>query len=426
VRIHYHTDCYWFSGSEATLMVLLAATHEQPGLEAEFTFRAWPEYERGLRGKLDPRVRARRLRLPDPANMKAALSRGRSPRVARTLRGGVSLMPIRQICLVWDIGRMYAELRRSDPDVVHINNGGFPGAISCNATAIAARLAGIPALYVVNNIAYPYRTPGRLFDYPVDRAVAHSVNLFVTGSNAAATALRGVLRLDATRQRVIPNAVVRREPRSSVTETRHALGVAAGARIVLVVARLEPRKGHRYLAEAITRLPSSFDDVVLVVAGDGPERAALDALVESNHIGHRVRLLGEHADPWALYAAADLVVLPSIGHEDFPIVILEAMSASRPVVATRVAGAPDQVVDGVTGYIVEPRDPAALVTAITDVLGTPGRGEQMGLAGRQRYEEQFTPDRVVNSYVDAYRSLRARDHLRGKDPARRRIVDESL
>jgi L-malate glycosyltransferase len=424
VRIHYHTDNYWFSGSESTLMVLLAATLEQPALEAEFTYRAWPEYERGLRGKLDPRVRARRLRLPDPANLKAALSRGRSPRVARVLRGGVSLMPIRQLCLVWDIGRMYAELIRSDPDVVHINNGGFPGAISCNATAIAARIAGIPALYVVNNIAYPYRTPGRLIDYPVDRFVASSVDLFVTGSNAAASALRGVLRLAPARQRVIPNAVVRREPRSTVAETRHALGVATDQRIMLVVARLEERKGHRYLFDAMTRLPSSCDDVVLVVAGDGPERASLEALVESEHLAHRIRLLGEHDDPWALYATADVVVLPSIGHEDFPIVILEAMAAGRPVVATRVAGAPDQVVDGVTGHIVEPRDAAALAVAITDVLETPGRGEQMGIAGRERYDEQFAPERVVDAYVDAYRTLGTRDHLRRKNPPLRRIADE--
>ena len=426
MRIHYHTDCYWFSGSEATLMVLLAAMLEQPGLEAEFTYRAWPEYERGLRAKLDPRVRARRLRLPDPANLKAALSRGRSPRVARALRGGVSLMPIRQLCLVWDIGRMYAELKRSDPDVVHINNGGFPGAISCNATAIAASLAGIPALYVVNNIAYPYRSAGRVIDYPVDRAVARSVDVFVTGSNAAATALRGVLRLAPARQRVIPNAVVRREPRSSVAETRHGLGVAEGARIVLVVARLEERKGHRYLFEAMKHLPSSCDDVVLVVAGDGPERATLETLIHSEHLAPRIRLLGEHDDPWALYAAADVVVLPSIGHEDFPIVILEAMAAGRPVVATRVAGAPDQVVDGVTGYIVEPRDAAALAIAITDVLETRDRGEQMGVAGLRRYEEHFAPERVVGAYIDAYRELRTRRRCRRNHPRHRRSLGESL
>jgi L-malate glycosyltransferase len=405
VRIHYHTDNYWFSGSEATLLVLLSAALDETSVRTVFTYRAWPEYEEGLRAKLAPQVPRRRLRLPDPANLKVALSRGRSPRVARALRGGVSLLPVKQVCLMWDVGRMYAELRRSKPDVVHINNGGFPGAISCNATAIAARLAGIPSLYVVNNIAYPYRTPGRVLDYLFDRLVARSVSMFVTGSNAAGDALRHVLRLTASQHRVIPNAVVRRQPSATAEETRRALGVASNTRIALVVARLEVRKGHRYLLEALRHLPASCADLMVVVAGSGPERAALEQLAESLGVSGRVRFLGEHPDPWSLYEVADIVVLPSIGHEDFPIVILEAMAAGRPVLATRVAGIPDQVVDHVTGRLVAPGDAVGLAEALTDIVDVPGRGEAMGTAGRRRYETHYAPPKVVSEYWRAYRSL---------------------
>ena len=408
MRIHYHTDNYWFSGSETTLLALLTAADDEPSVEMVFTYRAWPEYEDGLRTKLAPHVPRRRLRLPDPADLKVALSRGRSPRVSRALRGGVSLLPVKQVCLVWDIARMYAELRRSNPDVVHINNGGFPGAISCNAAAIAARLAGIPSLYVVNNIAYPYRTPGRALDYPFDRMVARSVGMFVTGSKAAGDALQHVLRLKAAQRRVIPNAVVRRDPEAAAEKTRTALGVARDRRIALVVARLEVRKGHRYLLEALQHLPTSCADLMVVVAGSGPERAALERLAESLGVSNRVRFLGEHPDPWSLYELADIVVLPSIGNEDFPIVILEAMAAGRPVVATRVAGIPDQVVDHVTGRIVAPKDSIGLAEALADVLGVPGRGEAMGAAGRRRYETHFAPSEVVREYWRAYGSLLSR------------------
>lgn len=408
MRIHYHTDNYWFSGSESTLLVLLAATLDRPSLQAVFTYRAWPEYEQGLQAKLDPRVQSRRLGLPDPANLKVALSRGRSRRASRLIRGGISLLPVRQGCLLWDIGRMYTELRRSDPDVVHINNGGFPGAISCNATAIAARLAGIPVLYVVNNLAYPYRTPGRVLDFPVDRLVVRAVSVFVTGSAAAGARLRDVLRLDPSRRRVIPNAVVIRHPRASEEETRLSLGVGSETRIALVVARLEVRKGHRYVLQALAQLPPQFDDVVLVLAGDGPERAALERLAKTLRISDRVRFLGDHSDPWSLYAVASVVVLPSIGHEDFPIVILEAMAAERPVVASRVAGIPDQVVDGVTGRLVAPGDATALADAVAEVLGTPGQAAQMGAAGRQRYQMRFAAQRVVEEYWQTYTTLIAR------------------
>lgn len=413
MRIHYHTDNYWFSGSEATLLVLLSAALDEPSVQTVFTYRAWPEYEEGLRTKLAPRVRRRRLQLPDPANLKVALSRGRSPRVSRALRGGVSLLPVKQVCLLWDIARMYAELRRSNPDVVHINNGGFPGAISCNAAAIASRLAGIPSLYVVNNIAYPYRTPGRVLDYPFDRMVARSVSVFVTGSSAAGDALRHVLRLKPSRHRVIPNAVVRRDPSASADETRQALGISHETRIALVVARLEARKGHRYLLEALTHLPASCADLMVVIAGSGPERGALEHIAESLGVSKRVRFIGEHSDPWSLYAIADVVVLPSIGHEDFPIVILEAMAAGRPVVATRIAGVPDQVRDHVTGRLVEPSDAVRLAEALADVLDVPGRGEAMGIAGRHRYETHYAPSEVVSQYWRAYRALLSRQYPSG-------------
>ncbi len=419
VRIHYHTDCYWFSGSEATLLVLLSAALDRPSDEYVFTYRGWPEYDSGLHAKLDPRVRSRRLSLPDPANLKAALSRGRSRRTSRLIRGLVSLLPIRQGCLIWDVGRMFAEFRRTDPDLVHINNGGFPGAISCNAAALAARLAGLPVVYVVNNLAYPYRTPGRMLDLPVDRLVAHSVSRFVTGSAQAGERLRSVLRLDRRCQRVIPNAVVRRPPKLTEEATRKFLSVGASTRVALVVARLEQRKGHRYILQALTQLPPPLDDVVLVVAGDGPERATLEAQVASLGITGRVRFLGEYPDPWSLYAVADVVVLPSVGQEDFPIVILEAMAAGRAVVASRVAGIPDQVVDGITGRLVAPGDATALAAAVTDVLNTSGEADRMGEAGRLRYDSQFAPESVVDRYRQTYAAVvSAQKRDPSRDPAR--------
>lgn len=191
-----------------------------------------------------------------------------------------------------------------------------------------------------------------------------------------------------------------------------SLGVGSEIRIALVVARLEARKGHRYVLQALAQLPPEFDDVVLVLAGDGPERAALEHLAETLRISERVRFLGEHADPWSLYAVASVVILPSIGHEDFPIVILEAMTVGRPVVASRIAGIPDQVVDGVTGRLVDPGDPAALAAAVAEVLGTPGQAEQMGTAGRLRYQTHFAAQRVVEQYWQTYATLISRPALK--------------
>jgi L-malate glycosyltransferase len=406
VRIHYHTDCYWFGGSEVVLLLHVEDAFRRPDEQPVFTYRAGREYEAGMASQVSSRVRATRLRLPDPADLKRALSRNRSPRIGRARRGGVSLLPLRQLCMAWDIGRLYAMFRAEQPDVVHINNGGYPGAISCSAAAIAARIAGVPAIvYVVNNIAVPYERPSRLIDYPVDRLVVRSVDIFVTASMIASKAVESVLRLTANQHTVIPNAATSGAGGSRV-DARHALDIPDDRLVLLLMARLEERKGHAVLLEAITQLPEQIRDRALVlIAGDGPEKDALQAQVHSLHIADQVRFLGHREDRWSLYEAADLVVLPSIGHEDMPIVIIDAMAAGRPVVATRIAGIPEQVVGGVTGRLVPPGDSEALAEAIAEVLLDDRGRAAMGSAARARYETRFTPERFVDAYRRVYTSI---------------------
>jgi glycosyltransferase involved in cell wall biosynthesis len=404
VRVHYHTDCYWFGGSEVALLVHLEAAFQSVDVEPVFTYRAGSAYEGGLRAQASPRIRATRLRLPDPSDLKHALSRNRSPRVGKALRGGVSLLPLRQLCMAWDIGRMFALFRAGKPDVVHINNGGYPGAISCGAAALAARLAGVPAVvYVVNNIAVPYERPSRLLDYPIDRMVVRSVDVFVTASRIASRALESVLRLPPAQITVIPNAAAAGDG-GSRERARRSLGIPSDRHVLLVMARLEQRKGHAVLLDAIPLLPPQIRDRLLVlIAGDGPEQDALHAQAVALNIGGCVQFLGHREDRWSLYAAADIIVLPSISHEDMPIVIIDAMAASRPVVATRVAGIPEQVIDDVTGRLVPPGDPAALSDAIAAVLADDEGRARMGSAARERYEANYTP----RGFVDAYRRLYA-------------------
>ena len=405
-RIHFHTDCYTFSGSETTLMLLAEAAFASGG-KASFTYRRWPDYEAGLARHLPAGVSAEGLRLPDPLDVKQALTGGRRHGWARVMRGAIALIPLRQLCLLYDIVRLVVRLRQSRPDVLHVNNGGLPGAISANGAAIAGHVARVPVVVmVVNNLAVPYRRPGRWFDYPVDRLVARSVTRFVTGSAAAGQALRDVLQLPVEQHTVIPNGVEYAQPRASRQTTRAQVGASTDDTVIVVVARLEARKGHRDLFAALDTLPRSvLDRLVVAVAGDGPERDNLEKVVAERGLTSQVRFLGAHDDPWALYDLADLVVLPSIGHEDLPVVLIEAMAAGRPVVATRVAGAVELVDDEVTGLLVAPHQPDRLATAIAMLLDDGDRRRAMGEAARRRYESTYTPALVVARYLELYRDL---------------------
>jgi glycosyltransferase involved in cell wall biosynthesis len=407
-RVHFHSDCYAFSGSETTLVMLVTAvTHA--GARPRFTFRRCAAYEAGLRRRLDPAVEAEPLRLPDPADVKLALTGGRRTPRDRAVRAAVSLTPLRQLCLLIDVVRLAILFRRRRPDVVHVNNGGLPGAISCNAAAIAARLAGVPVVVmVVNNLAVPYRTPSRWLDLPVDRLVTRAVTRFVTGSAAAGVALREVLHLAADRHVVIPNGVAQRSPMATPEATRAELDIAEGVQVIAVVARLEARKGHRDFLTALSQLPSHVGDgVVAVIAGDGPERDALEKFAAELGLTTRVRFVGDHPDPWSLYELADLVVLSSVDQEDLPIVLIEAMAAGRAAIATRVAGSVELIDDGVTGVLVPPRDPTRLARAMVELLGDDDRRGAMGAAGADRYRDTYTPELVVERYRALYATLAA-------------------
>lgn len=401
-KIHFHTDNYWFSGSETTLMVLLGAAWRDPEVEPVFTYRSWPEYEPGLRSRLPEGVVPRALELPDPEAFKTRVIGSRGRAVSTAVRGLGRVLPLRKISLALDVARLTRVFEETRPDLVHINNGGYPGAISCTAAAFAARRAGVRSIvYVVNNLAHGYDRLGRWADWPVDRRVRDVVDRFVTGSTAAGERLAGVLRLAADRVEVINNTVIDRSGQPGVLD----LPVPSGRRVLAVVARLEPRKGHRVLFEALGRMRTR---PTVVVAGEGPDRAALEAAARASGAGDRVRFLGQCADVWPLLRRADALVLPSIGLEDFPIVVVEAMAASRPVVASRVAGTVEQVVDGETGRLVPPGEPAALAAALDQVLEDEGLRARMGEAGRRRYEANYTADRVVGRYWALYDELVAR------------------
>jgi len=240
-----------------------------------------------------------------------------------------------------------------------------------------------------------------------------SIDVFVTASVVASHALASVLHLGDHQHTVIPNAAEPGVATASRAEIRHDLGIIDDRLVLLVMARLEKRKGHTYLLDALPQLPDQLRErTVVLVAGVGPERDALEAQCAAMDLGDRVRFLGQRNDRWSLYEAADVVVLPSISHEDMPIVILDAMAAGRPVVASRVAGIPEQVVDGVTGRLVPPGDPAALAHALAAILEDSPRRAAMGKAGRERYESRYTPQRFVDAYRRLYVSLLERRRRR--------------
>jgi glycosyltransferase involved in cell wall biosynthesis len=170
--------------------------------------------------------------------------------------------------------------------------------------------------------------------------------------------------------------------------------------IVLTLARLDAQKGHRYLLEAAVQVP----EAIFVVAGDGPERNALEALAARYGLSDRVRFLGHREDVPALLAASDLCVLPSL-FEGLPLTVLEAMAAGKPLVATRAGGVPEAIQDGSSGLLVAPRDPKGLAAAIRRLIDDPGLATRLANTAQARVRQAFSAQRLATEVEQVYEGL---------------------
>ncbi len=204
--------------------------------------------------------------------------------------------------------------------------------------------------------------------------------------------------------------------RADGSSLRAELGLADRP-VVVCVSRLMPRKGQDTLIRALPLIQREVPEAALLIVGGGPYRSKLDELVAQTGVGGSVVLTG--TVPWealpAHYAAGDVFAMPCRTRnrgwdvEGLGIVYLEAGAIGMPVVAGNSGGAPDAVLDGQTGYVVDGRDPAAVARRLSELLSDPQTSAEMGRRGRQWVEEQWTWPKV---------SHRLTDLLDGVDPDR--------
>ena len=207
--------------------------------------------------------------------------------------------------------------------------------------------------------------------------------------------LEGVARVRVVYN--LPPSSPAAEP-AGVEALRERLGVS-GRPLILYVGKFSPGKGTADLVAAAGEIVRQFPDAVFVFVGEGELGAA----------GPHIRRLGPvpNREVLALYPLSDVVVVPSVVPDALSRVILEAMAAGRPVVATRVGGTPELVLEGKTGILVERNDPAGLARAIGSLLRDGALREEFGAAARRRAEEFLDPTASLDRLLDFYAELRS-------------------
>jgi glycosyltransferase involved in cell wall biosynthesis len=227
------------------------------------------------------------------------------------------------------------------------------------------------------------------------------VDVVIAISDGVRTALVGA-GVRPERIRVVPSGIdpSRIEvPAGAGAALRTGWGAAPDDVVVLLLGALERRKGHAVLLAAGERLAAENVSLRYVFCGDGSEGTALRAAAVA--LGDRVVFAGFQREVAAALEAADVVALPSL-HEGLGVAALEAMAAGRPVVASRVGGLGEVVVDGVTGVLVPPGDPAALAQALNRLARDVALRRRLGQAGRERVLGGYTAARMADGTLACY------------------------
>lgn len=195
-------------------------------------------------------------------------------------------------------------------------------------------------------------------------------------------------------------------PAEDLAQRRRLWNIPDEARIVFSLGRFVAKKGFDDLLAAFSVLcqtPSALE-TVLIIAGDGPEKKALQKHSDALGLGSRVRWVGWQDDPAPLFQMSDVFVCPS-RHEPLGNVILEAWSHGAPVVSTRTVGAEELITENENGLLTPIADPAALAQCIHRVLQDPGLQKDLGENGRKTVQDLYSEDRVVAQYEELYERL---------------------
>jgi glycosyltransferase involved in cell wall biosynthesis len=307
--------------------------------------------------------------------------------------------------------QMASLLRAGEIDIIHAHNGR-----THLAAAMAIAKAGRGTCVATQHFLSPSRVgrkgPKAWLSAAAHRWVTRRTARFIAISQAVKN--EAVSREPATDPRIHvvlngirpPDAATLRPP----GEIRAALKVAADAPMIFCAARLQKEKDILTLIAAMAIVAAAEPAARCFIAGEGDQKAALEQAIRDGNLAPHVQLLGFRADVLDLMQAADLFVLPSAA-EPFGLVILEAMSLGRPVIATR-AGGPCEIVDhDRTGLLVTPRDAADLAAGIQRLIGDAALRERFGAAGRARFLQHFTAKRMAAETLAVYHAAMERANV---------------
>lgn len=356
-KVLVFSDCYIYGGSERLMSFLMNNNILNEKFDLTFAYRYSKDYNKGLKNdfKNIPQAKIIALRLLSNETLFHAINCLNYPGIIKKLlKVPFYVLQKLGVYAIWNLFIFAKLLRSFSPSVIHINNGGYPAAKSCNVFVLANYLFGdAKIIYQVNNQAQR----SKVFENVIDRFINKRVSFFITASYLAKEKLIELRGFESDRVQVINNCVIPVAPVLSKAEICADLNLPQDSFIITQVAFLTERKGQAKLINAIDLLfkshPALRDKIYVLFIGNGEDERILKNMVVQMDLASNLLFLGFKENSQDYIGAADIFALPSISNEDMPLVLLSALYLGKPIIASNFAGIKQAIENNVNGLLID-------------------------------------------------------------------------
>jgi glycosyltransferase involved in cell wall biosynthesis len=412
MKVLIYTDCYIYGGSERLMSFLLRNKKINEEFDLVFAFRNHKEYKKGLLNdfkNLKIKINPHPLFVLSNATLFYKLNSLKlSQLIKKIIKLPFFILQVSGLYFLFNFFSFIFFIKKINPEIIHVNNGGYPGASSCNHFVFASRFINLNSIvYQINNIAFPTTNSLRLL---YDKLINRYVKYFITASAKAGIALIENRNFSQEKIVQIPNTILLEKLTAKKEDILKIYKWDDDIFLLVQVAFLTNRKGQFYLLNAINEIrkqsiPDLSEKIKLILVGNGEDEPILRKYVIENNLDDTIIFAGYKADSVNYINACDVFVLPSIANEDMPLSLLTAMSLGKPIVATHFAGIAEAIINKKSGLLLDPKTEclsANLSTSIIELYKNPALRLKLAnnarLTFNNKYSEDIYAQRIINLY----------------------------
>ena len=406
-KILYISECYIYGGSERSIINIANYMAEQPDTKVYFAYRYYIKYQLGVERDLSHKVKA----LPLPLLSNSTFFQRLNLTSAEKLIKKIIKLPflfMEKIGFYTPYNYLVLRniIRRIKPDMIHVNNGGYPASFICQIAIFAAKHSGVDKIvYHINN---PAQKQGVFLDKVIDKKINQYVNYFITASKQALESLSQKRFFDDKKLVQVYNTIENPIISKSKDEICKYNHISIDKYILCEVAFLSERKGQIYILKALDKIrilhPDIFSLLVLFLVGDGEDYDKLKQYCENNALSN-VIFTGYQANYNDYISCSDIFLLPSIRGEDMPLAVLSAMNLAKPIIASNVAGIAEEIEHQISGILLNVEQLDNLYIEIIKLFRDCDLRNFYAANARQRFDANFSQPVVYEKIKSLYASL---------------------